>query len=275
MNKIRIFSQYRPVVFSVLVCVITFLCMRVSGMLFKLFPVTPVVSILKHVVGMAWPAALAVLFGYGYIFQGKGVRETLRPALPSFILRLLLLLSAVILAFIENVQWQTLPMILVGVVNMISIGVREEVIFRGMICNSLARKYATSPKSLWMTVIGSAAVFSAFHLQNLLFGVAPMAMVLQLITTFTMGMVFTAIYLRGGNIWVVALLHALVDASGLFGISFTITEATFADEIGSLNLYGALFLLVLHTAFTMYLLRKSKRADILARLEQERNAVQN
>lgn len=273
MNKMKIFSQHRPVAFSALVCVITFLCMRVSGMLFNLFPETPALSLLKHLVDMAWPVALAVLFGYGFTLQGKGVRDTLRPAFPSFILRLFVLLCTIITAFAQNAQWQTLPMILVSVVNMISVGVREEVIFRGIIGNSLARKYATSPKSLWLTVIGSAAVFSAFHLQNLLFGVAPMAMVLQLISTFTMGMVFTAIYLRGGNIWVVALLHALVDTSSLFGTNFTITEATFADEIGSLTLYGILFLFVLHTSFTMYLLRKSKRDAILARLEQERNAI--
>ena len=276
MKKIRTLSQRSPIVFSVAVCVLTFLCMRGVAWLSQFFPGTDrnLILLEYEIVGILWPVALALLFGYGFMFRMKGFRSTLVAGLPSLAARTLLLLITIVSAVSAGAQWRTLPTMLVGVVAMIGVGVREEVIFRGVIGNALALKYAKNSKGLWFTAIVAAALFSAIHLQNLLVGVGLTAMVTQLIGAFGMGLVLVVVYLRGGNIWVPILIHAIVDASGLFDSSFVVTTKTVVDDISKLSLGGTLIMLVIHIALCIFLLRKSKQPAIFARLEALRKELQ-
>lgn len=270
MTKIRSLSQRYAVLFSVAVCVIFFLCMRCSGWIYRQLPQTIMRDLFFEFFDMLWPVALALLLGYGFAFRAKGFVNTLIPGMPSLCLRSFLVVFAVFTAFTEETQWQTMPVMLMGVVSMIGIGIREEVIFRGIIGNSLVLKYGNSTKGLWIAIILSAALFSGIHLQNLLHGLEPIGMIAQLIGAFGMGLVFMTVYVRGGNIWVPILIHAITDASGLFESTFTITTASGIDEMGKLSVGGAFILLPIHIALCMFLLRKSKRPAIFARLEQLR-----
>lgn len=274
MTKLKNFSQKYPVACSLLVCVLYVLCLQGSGALFRLFPQSTMKMFLVEIFDMAWPVALTILFGYGFIFRKKGVMATLIPGIPSYLLRGFLLFGAIFMAFYEGAQWKPLPNILAGVIFLFGIGVREEVIFRGIITNSLVLKYGNTTKGLLFAVIASAAMFSGIHLQNLFSGVPPMAVVAQMIGAFSMGLVLTAIYVRGGNIWVPIILHAIVDASGLFGSLFTVTTATLVDDISALNLAGMLRIVLVQIVFALFLLRKSKRAEIFDRLEKLRAEVQ-
>lgn len=274
MTKLKNFSDKYPVVCSLLVCVLYVLFLQGSGVLFRLFPESTMKIFLVEFWGMAWPVALTILFGYGFIFRQKGVVATLIPGIPSFLLRGFLLFCAIFLAFYEGVQWQPLPNILAGALFLFGIGVREEVIFRGIITNSLVLKYGNTTKGLFFAVLASAAMFSGIHLQNLFSGVPPMAVMVQLLGAFSLGLVLVAIYVRGGNIWVPIILHAIIDASGVFRSTFTVTAATVLDDIAALNLAGTLRIVLFQIVFALFLLRKSKRAEIFARLEKLRAEVQ-
>ena len=201
---------------------------------------------------------------------------TLVPGLPCLILRLSLMIIYIIPSFTEETPWVSLPVMLTGVLYLFGIGFWEEMIFRGVIGNTLALKYATNTKGMWLTVVLSAAIFSAIHLQSLLHGLPLTAMAAQLTGAFGLGLVFAAVYLRGGNLWVLVLLHTIVDVPGSFQSTFIVsnTAASVIDSISELNFTSILGLLPIHIAFTMFLLRKSKQPAIFARLEQLRSEVQ-
>jgi membrane protease YdiL (CAAX protease family) len=154
---------------------------------------------------------------------------------------------------------------------MIGIGIREEVIFRGIIGNALASKYATDKKGLWFAVIVSGLLFGGVHINNIFYGVKLMGLIAQIVSACGAGLLFTAIYLRGGNIWVLMLIHAIVDAGALLESTFTVTTVTKVDEVSSQNPWGAVLIVCLHTFLALFLLRKSKQPAVFARLEQLRN----
>ena len=274
MTKIKRFAQNRTFLFSVAVTALFALCLRCSGLLYNLLPQFALKNFLFEIFDILWPVALVLLFGYGFIFRRKGFVNTLIPGMAPLCLRTVLVVNVIILSIAERVQWQTMPVILTGILSMIGIGIREEVVFRGIICNALVSKYGTSKKGLWFAVIVSAACFSVMHLQNLIHGIAPMALVAQLISAFTMGLVLAAIYVRGGNIWVPILIHAITDASGLFQSTFTVTAVSGIQEMSGLSILGSLVLLPIHISLTIFLLRKSKQSEIFARLEQLREEIQ-
>ena len=174
-------------------------------------------------------------------------------------------------AFRNGAQWQTTPAIFLGILHMIGIGVREEVIFRGIIGNTLALKYATDKKGLWFAVIVSALLFGGVHINNIFYGVKPMGLMAQVVSACGGGLLFAAIYLRGGNIWLLMLIHALVDAGALLESTFTVTTVTKVDEVSNLNPWGAVINICMHICVALFLLRKSKQPAVFARLEQFRN----
>ena len=274
MKKIRNLSHERPVLFCLLLSVFVTMCSMGSAWFSGLFPWTLLNYFSTTVFGMVWPVALTLALGYGYIFRKGSFGASLVAGLPSLILRLSLMVIYISPMFTRETNWVSLPVALTGVLSTFSVGFWEEMIFRGIIGNTLARKYATNAKGMWFSVILSAAIFSVIHLQSLAYGVSPTAMAAQLTGAFGMGLVLGAIYLRGGSFWFIALLHSIVDIPGTFQATFTITTANVVDSIGQLNFASILGLLPIHIAYTVFLLRKSKQPAIFARLEQLRREIQ-
>lgn len=274
MKQIKNLSQSRPVLFCLLLSVFVTMCTMGTAWFSGLFPWTLLNYFCSTVFGMVWPVALTLALGYGYIFRKGSFGATMVAGLPSLILRLSLMVIYISPMFNSETHWVSLPVALTGVLSMFSVGFWEEMIFRGVIGSTLARKYATDPKGMWFAVILSAAIFSAIHLQSLAYGLSPTAMAAQLTGAFGMGMVLAAIYLRGGNIWFLMLLHTIVDVPGTFRSTFTITTAGVIDSISELNFASILGLLPIHIAYTVFLLRKSRQPAIFARLEQLRSELQ-
>ena len=275
MKKIRNLSRSRPALFCFLLAGFTTVCSLASAKIFTFFPWTLTTYFTSTVVGILWPLALTLVLGYGYIFRTGSFGATLVPGLPCLFLRLYLMTAYISQFFTEETPWVSLPVMLTGVLYLFGIGFWEEMIFRGVIGNTLAVKYATNTKGMWLTVILSAAIFSAIHLQSLLHGLPLDAMAAQLVGAFGLGMVLAAVYLRGGNLWVLVLLHTIVDVPGLFQSTFIISSGTGSviDAISELDLSSILGLLPVHIALTLFLLRKSKQPAIFARLEQLRSEI--
>lgn len=272
MTKIRNFSQQKTLLFVLGVCVVAYLCLEGTGHMFSIFPDSMLKSVSKELFGMLWPVALSLLCGYRFIYTGKGAAATLSSAMGFLAISLFGLCIAVFEAvYLNHAQWQTTPVIIVGLLHMLGVGVREEVIYRGIIANSLALKYATEKKGLRLTVIVSALVFGLIHITNIFHGVGLVGLLAQMISAFAGGLMFTAVYLRGGNIWVLMIIHALIDSAGMFVSTFTVTTVTKAETVSGFNPLGAVVLVCLYSCLAMFLLRKSKQPAIFARLEQLRN----
>ena len=125
--------------------------------------------------------------------------------------------SLVIIAGVLNAQATLLPIsnVVVFVVFVVFVGIAEEFFFRGCIANILADKYLKSEKGLYITVFISGCIFGAMHLINLFSGVEISGVIIQAICTIPIGCLFTAIYLRTKNIWLLVFIHGLNDFAGL------------------------------------------------------------
>ena len=211
MKKIRNLSHERPVLSCLLLSVFVTLCSMGSAWFSSQFPWTLLNYFSSTVFGILWPVALALVLGYGYVFRKGSFGASLVAGLPSLILRLFLMVIFITPMFNGETNWVSVPVALTGVLYLFGVGFWEELIFRGVIANTLARKYATDTKGMWFAVILSAAIFSAIHLQSLAYGLSLPAMAAQLTGAFGMGLVLAAIYLRGGNLWFLVLLHTIVD----------------------------------------------------------------
>lgn len=136
----------------------------------------------------------------------------------------------------------------------ITVGLAEELVFRGLIQNLLLDGFGRAEaRTVWPALLVSGLVFGLAHLTNSFYGIAPLAALYQAVAATAVGLYFGAVYLRCGSLWAVALLHACNDLAALAAGSAAGT-ATFA---GTVSAYGPerLVTAALYLALTAFLLR--------------------
>lgn len=166
------------------------------------------------------------------------------------------------IAIKNNAQFKPINGIFFGIfVLVFGVGFVEESLYRGLILNIFAKKYLNKSNCIFKILMFPAIIFSVIHIFNVFIGVSLEKAILQAVLTFFIGILLNAIYLRGGNIFVLILIHAILDASGLFEYLFLKTNITISDSINNMN-YTPLFLTPLYLLLTFYLLRKPKLKEI-------------
>ena len=158
--------------------------------------------------------------------------------------------------------------ILVFTITMFLIGAAEELMFRGVVANLLFVKFGKNRQGVWFSVLLTGIIFGAVHLFNAISPeVSFYSALIQGIVAGIMGMVFTAVYYRCRNIWVVIILHAFIDFAGLF------TSGVFGTNTldGTIGTYSAanLFALLPYSIVLLVLLRKKKVDEILEQSSDE------
>ena len=258
MTKIRNLTQRFAIPFAVIFTVAAYWLMigisELTGQLTNS-------RLIFELVQMTWPILLAIALGYGYICTMKGFGKTLKAG--CLYLGFYLLLAIITVFTVEEgTRWESTSNILLGILAMIGIGIREEFQFRGIIGNALALKYMKTTKGLWLTLIVSSLLFGFVHMFNILAGVTLKGAFLQSLGAAGVGLITMAIYLRGGNIWLVALIHAVIDFVGLFDSTFIISEVTETDQMSNLSSIGPLVTIPAGILIAMFLFRKSKRQEV-------------
>lgn len=206
---------------------------------------------------------LTLILGLGRTFRpgGKRFGEILLPMLPI----LLLYFYSAAGQWILSCMGQTpLPWdrVLWFVLCMLSVGVTEELLFRGLITRMIFEKYGTSRVGAWFSILVSSLLFGAVHLINAASGMADLGGVLvQMVAAAALGMSLGAIYLRTGSLWAVAVLHGLMDLlallpSGVYGV------ATMTDMVGGYS-WESLVACLVYVALALFLLRPSKLQRVL------------
>ena len=101
------------------------------------------------------------------------------------------------------------------ILYVIGVALLEELVFRGvllLVVEDLLRGQKHKPL---LTTIICASIFSLFHLTNLFVGADIGSVLLQCLYTFLIGGMLTVTMLKGQNIWLCVLIHALFDFGGL------------------------------------------------------------
>ncbi len=157
-----------------------------------------------------------------------------------------------------GVPFGALP--LSSILAAIMAGVSEELVFREMGISYLARQWRDEKKIIPMALIPAAA-FSLTHLTNISVNSDVGSLLTQVLLTMFFGFFYSAVYLRTGNIWPLILVHALHDL-----LAFSASEGVTAMGVEEFPDWTTGFLIVIEAALAvwgLYLLRKSKRAEIL------------
>lgn len=269
MKKIRNLTQRSPIIFCLL------FMLTVDGIFLGLsnltqrFPSTSLFSTITELIHIAWPILLAVLLGYGFACKSRGFIRTFKVGW-SYLALFSLGLLIVILTKAIGAQWVSWDKILVGLLSVIGIGIREEVLYRGVLVNALGLKYAKDAKGLWLTTWLAAILFGGTHITNVFFDVPLVNVLIQSLGAMGIGIGFVAIYLRGGNIWFLAIVHTVIDLSSLFESTFLVNNLSDQTAINNLSIGSQIVQLLIGLAVALILLRKSKRKEIFDNFESLR-----
>lgn len=155
-------------------------------------------------------------------------------------------------AVISNMStdWSSLQLISFGntvlfSINMLLVGMNEEIWMRSLILNLFLKKYGRTKKGVWTSIILSAVVFGVIHIPNIAF-MNPITLIVQVINAASAGVLFAAIFICSKNIWAGMVTHAAVDWLALFiancytggssvlSISMSIPQAAVMILLGSL-----------------------------------------
>ncbi len=153
--------------------------------------------------------------------------------------------------------------IAIFLIAMMLIGVTEEIVFRGVIASMIFDKYSKDRAGVWYSVMMSGVIFGVGHLGNVFAGGEFSGVLVQTVLAVAVGMVYTAIYYRTGNIWTMIILHGLNDVVALFASGFFVGGGSISDTINTYNvtMYAPL---AAYAGIMLLLLRPSKMcSDIL------------
>lgn len=152
-----------------------------------------------------------------------------------------------------------MPRILTFMLNMILVGVAEELVFRGIIAQTLLERYGTARAGVWKACLVSGVLFGAAHLSNLI-GSAPFGVLMQCVFAASLGVMLAAIYFRTGNLWVTVFLHSAMDiASMLIGGLYGTTSV--AESVSGYDA-SRLLSVAVYLIPTLFLLRKKKLPEV-------------
>lgn len=261
----RTFRTKYPIIASIVVLLLTVLFnLLASGVLLLLGRLWPgifdaakheyAMQLLAEVIILVLMIGVTLLFGMGYVLKrsGRGFLKSLAPAAAIIVIYVIAGLETLILSMGQPLQS---PMhFLIFFFCMASIGITEELIFRGLITEMIFQKYGKNPVGVWLSVVVSGMIFGCMHLINIAAGGAITGVLVQVVAAACLGMCLGAIYLRGRNLWAVAALHGFMDFCALLSTGI-FKGNSMLDAVGgysAANLLGALVYVVL----ALFLLRK-------------------
>lgn len=148
---------------------------------------------------------------------------------------------------------------------MLFIGITEEVLYRGILQNTvLEYTGADAVSSVQKGIVITGILFGAVHLGNLLSGESLTAVLFQVVDAIPVGIILGAVYFRSkNNLWVCVLLHALTDAAGLLiaGLLSGASVTEGLDNLGAQKLgnssAGHIIIFAITLSAAIYVIRKS------------------
>ena len=267
LKKFREFTYRYVILSSLLITILYVLLMNGTDIFFYYLPDSPITQYAQEIVGMLYSVGIVLLLGFKDTFRFKGFFKGLICAS----LVIVFMLFSLIMFFVNKASepdtvWASRGMIILGIVQFIGIGIREECFFRGSIQNILAKKYANSVKGVWLAAFIGSLFFAFVHSLNIFAGYNPLIVLIQVLSAIGSGLFFAAIYLRSGNIWVSALVHALVDSVALAGSAFLMqSHVEIVNKLPWQSLIGT----VVFVVPAVFLLRSSKCKEIVARFDTQ------
>ncbi len=175
----------------------------------------------------------------------------------------------------KKISFRSISEILLYVFALIIIsGFVTDSIFNGLILNSFAKKYLNKPHGIFKILtfpnlfllipILCFYIIEAIDF-NMNIEYNPKEAIFQIILIFFVRILTTAIYLRGGNILVIILIHSIMYATIYFRYAF-LKFTTFNKYVNQFNYLNLIYIPVC-LLLTVFLLRKSKIEEVKENLK--------
>ena len=170
----------------------------------------------------------------------------------------------------EGTPMKSVPEILFFALFVFLVGFAEELLCRGIMTETMLRKYGNTKNGIWLSILTSSISFGLLHLTNILMGQSVLDTGVQVITATCVGIFFNAIYVRHRNVYAIALIHGMIDFVAMWEQGFfqgsailkvyeeSTTATSVAEAIGIVIMNGILFLI---PAFVI--LRKKKMNEVI------------
>ena len=224
-----------------------------------------VVQCIGELVAAVYTIAMLFLLGYGSILKEKGTGFLKGFYVGGFMVGYCLF-AAVAMLYVQQLEStstvQPVGMICIYTLTMFLVGLNEEVIVRGVVLNLLLDRFTNSRKGVLWAIILSSLIFGCCHIPNVMAGIPFKSVLIQTVQATLMGIVFAAIYLRSGNIWICIIAHAAVDFAGLMA-SGVFGNGGMTDMIGNLSIVNLVVTVPLFLIPGIVLLRKNKLEEIV------------
>lgn len=232
------------------------------GQLLSLLPQSLPMAYLNELILIVIPIAVVYFFGFSNAFKKGNFLRGLICFLPFIVFQIFALANFLLNDLgRDGADWKPWYLVVYSMVSIVGIAIREECLYRATIQNIVAKKHANSVKGIWITVIIGAVIFGLTHSSNLLFGMDPLAVLTQVISTTFVGLLFGAVYLRSGSLWALILVHTLTDITGLADSTFT--HVSDIEDMNQLFLSrGQLIKWLVYVVIAIFLLRPSKCKQI-------------
>ncbi|MGB0843449.1 MAG: type II CAAX prenyl endopeptidase Rce1 family protein [Alphaproteobacteria bacterium] len=223
----------------------------------------------------SWMAIFGVLLLMRLsLFENLGARKGINDWDRKPALYLFLAATIVVQVGFPNiwVGFQQYPafVVLTSMLADMSIGVEEEIWFRGVVFLILLRAWGSQRSSILTAIFVSSALFGIWHFGNYIYGQPLPETCMQVVYTFFLGIIFACLYLISGSIWVPIIAHGVFD----FGASITYlwssreggsggaSDQTFADAFSAYGGFVALvFVLAILSLRYLGSIEKDLRAE--------------
>lgn len=150
----------------------------------------------------------------------------------------------------------------------ITAGFLEEFFFRGMIIAPMMRKDADQKRVL-TALLFSSAVFGLVHGTNVFAGAPVDSSIMQVGSSFALGIAFGAVFLVTGNLWAPAILHTVHDILAFSNVGST-TESGVITHGVTLGSWVDLALCAALAIFAILYLKKENVMDSVLRLWRQK-----
>ena len=206
-----------PVVAAILMAIFWMLLFEIIEVIIN-FGIHMVISgydVATGPVGLFAGAAITlVLYKWWFRPEFEGM---LKGDLPLGFLLGLIELGYVLISYVPNLidgSFSIKPLTLTILFVSLTAGIKEEVVFRGVIISTLMRQW--KDRNLFrQAALVSGIVFGLIHAANIFAGADPLQTLFQVIGSVGVGFIFAAVYLRTGSILPCMFYHALHDSDCL------------------------------------------------------------
>lgn len=213
MNDRLNFSTHQKIMFMGLIFVVIFLELFDFSFLGAEKDVAMMTSSISRIsAGLIFMILLYAL-QYKEIFQFKNTLKSLIIMIPALIIAIN---NFPIIAFFDGRATLTDPMyrIFLFLIECLSVGFFEEILFRGIILLVLIQKLEHRKNGTMYAILISSIFFGMLHLLNLFQGASISDVMLQVGYSFLVGVMWAVMYLRTHHLWLTMLMHALYNFFG-------------------------------------------------------------